>query len=148
MKLALAIGLGVFVVGFSTGNSQEVDRSHLSGTPVAVPAGFEKAVGNSQEVDRTHLSGTPVPAPAGFEKAVGNSQELDRSHLGIKPVAAPAGSEKAVDKAAMARVAAAMWTPRRCEAKDEARDTSRAVLNAEDAVWERPMPKTNFLGRE
>ena len=122
MKLALAIGLGVFVVGLSTGSSQEVDRNHLVSTP--------------------------VPAPAGFEKAVGNSQELDRSHLGIKPVAAPAGSEKAVDKAAMARVAAAMWTPRRCEAKDEPRDTSRAVLNAENAALERPIPRTNFFGRE
>jgi hypothetical protein len=144
MKLALAIGLGVFVVGFSTGNSQEVDRSHLSGTPVAVPAGFEKAVGNSQEVDRTHLSGTPVPAPAGFEKAV---EEAALAHAeALRPlhyVEPPQITSREV-----VRAAAATRTSRRCEAKHEPRDTSRAVLSAENAALERPRPRTNFFGRE
>ena len=118
MKLALAIGLGVFVVGFSTGNSQEVDR--------------------------THLCGTPVPAPAGFEKDVG---EAALAHAGaLRPVLhvelSPATSGE------VARAAAAMRSARRCEAKDEPRDTSRAVLNAENAAFERPSPRTNFFGRE
>jgi hypothetical protein len=144
MKLALAIGLGVFVVGFSTGNSQEVDRSHLSNAAVAPPAGFEKAVENSQGVDRTHLSGTPVPAPAGFEKA---AEEGALAHAdALRPlhyVEPPPMTSREV-----ARAAAAMRTPRRCEAKDEPRDTSRGVLNAENAALERPIPRTNFFGRE
>ncbi|MGA2140116.1 MAG: hypothetical protein ABSH14_14755 [Verrucomicrobiia bacterium] len=144
MKLALAIGLGVFVIGFSTGNSQEVDRDHLASTPVAVPAGFEKAVANSQEVDRTHLSGTPVPAPAGFEKAV---EEAARAHAeALRPV--PHVEPPPMTSREVARAAAAVRTSRRCEAKHEPRDTSRAVLNTENAALERPMPRTNFFGRE
>ena len=144
MKLALAIGLGVFVIGFSTGNSQEVDRDHLVSTPVAIPAGFEKAVGNSQEVDRDHLVSTPVAVPAGFEKAVAEAAVAhDEALRPVKHVeVAPMTSGE------VARATAASRTPRHCEAKDEPRDTSRAVLNAENAAFERPRPRTNFFGRE
>jgi hypothetical protein len=144
MKLALAVGLGVLLIGFSTGNSQEVDRDHLVSTPVPAPAGFEKAVGNSQEVDRTHLVSTPVAVPAGFEKAVDETAMVHDEALRPVPHVelSPTTSEE------VARAAAAMRTARRCEAKDEPRDTSRAVLNAENAAWERPIPRTNFFGRE
>ena len=144
MKLALALGLGVFVVGFSTGNSQEVDRDHLVSTPVAAPAGFEKAVGNSQGVDRDHLVSTPVPAPAGFEKAV---EEAARARAeALRPV--PHVEPPMMSSGGFARAAAAVRTSHRCEAKHEPRDTSRAVLNAENAAFERPRPRTNFFGRE
>jgi hypothetical protein len=144
MKLALAIGLGVFVVGFSTGNSQEVDRDHLVSTPVAAPAGFEKAVGNSQDLDRSHLGIKPVAAPVGFEKAV---EEAARARAeGLRPV--PHVEPPTMSSGELARAAAAVRTPRRCEAKHEPRDTSRAVLNAENAAFERPKPRTNFFGRE
>ena len=143
MKLALAVSLGVFVIGFSTGNSQEVGRNHLVNAPVPVPTGFEKAVGNSQEVDRNHLVSVPVVVPARFEKAVEEEAVAhDEALRPVKHVEAPA-----MTSGELARATAAVRTPRRCEAKDEPRDTSRAVLNAEDAAWERPIPRTNFFGR-
>ena len=118
MKLALAIGLGVFVVGFSTGKAQGVDRSHLSGTPVPAPAGFEKAV---------------------EEAALARAQAL-RPLPHVEPPTMSSGE--------LVRAAAAIQPSRRCEAKRESRDTSRAVLSAENAAFERPRPRTNFFGRE
>ena len=146
MKLALAVGLGVFVIGLSTGNSQEVDRNHLVSTPVPAPAGFEKAVGNSQEVDRVHLVSTPVAVPARFEKAVDETAMVhDEALRPVKHVEVPPmTSEK------RARVSVEIRSQRSHETKiqHEPRDTSCAVLNAENAVFERPVPRTNFFGRE
>jgi hypothetical protein len=143
MKLALAVGLGVLVIGLSTGNSQEVDRSHLVSTPVPAPAGFEKAVGNAHEYDRDHLVRMPVVLPARFEKAADDAAAARAESL--RPI--PHVEAPRMTSEDLARVAADVRTPHRCEAKDEPRDTSRAVLNAENAAMERPIPRTNFFGR-
>ncbi len=142
MKLALAVGLGVFVIGFSTGNSQEVDRAHLVSAPVPYPTSLVKPVGNAPEYDRTHLVRTPVTAPAGFEKAVDQEAVAhDEALRVIRHVEVPP-----MTSGELARAAAAVRTPRRCEAKNEPSDTSRAVLNAENAALERPIPTTNVFG--